>query len=42
MIRAKDYQEANRTYRLGALRDTFLLCTSEVSRELHEERSAKL
>jgi hypothetical protein len=30
MISSKDYQEVNRRYRLGSLRDTFILCTSEI------------
>jgi uncharacterized protein (DUF1330 family) len=30
MAASKDYQEVNRQYRLGALRDTFILCCQEV------------
>ncbi|KAL4916045.1 hypothetical protein BDW62DRAFT_110566 [Aspergillus aurantiobrunneus] len=33
MLAAEDYQEVNRKYRLGALRDTFLLCTTEFDLE---------
>ncbi|KAL4861458.1 hypothetical protein BDV12DRAFT_180271 [Aspergillus spectabilis] len=29
MLAGEDYQEVNRSYRLGALRDTLLLCTTE-------------
>ncbi|KAL4952157.1 hypothetical protein BDW69DRAFT_168317 [Aspergillus filifer] len=29
MLAGEDYQEVNRKYRLGALKDTFLLCTTE-------------
>ncbi|KAL3476743.1 hypothetical protein BJX99DRAFT_227250 [Aspergillus californicus] len=39
MLAAEDYQEVNRKYRLGALRDTFLLCTTEFDLE---EESSKL
>ena len=30
MIGDKDYQEANQTFRLGSLKDTFIICTMEV------------
>ncbi|RYP65274.1 hypothetical protein DL770_009036 [Monosporascus sp. CRB-9-2] len=30
MAASKDYQEVNREYRLGALKDTFILCVAEV------------
>ncbi|KAL4907370.1 hypothetical protein BDW74DRAFT_176140 [Aspergillus multicolor] len=33
MLAAEDYQEVNRKYRLGALKDTFLLCTTEFDLE---------
>ncbi|KAF2461826.1 hypothetical protein BDY21DRAFT_329753 [Lineolata rhizophorae] len=33
MLRSGDYQEANRKYRIPALRDTFILCTTEVGLE---------
>ncbi|KAL2868785.1 uncharacterized protein BJX67DRAFT_37181 [Aspergillus lucknowensis] len=33
MLAAEDYQEVNRKYRLAALRDTFLLCTTEFDLE---------
>jgi hypothetical protein len=31
MLASKDYQKANHKYRLGSLRDTFILCTMEVN-----------
>ncbi|KAL5332407.1 hypothetical protein BJX70DRAFT_384221 [Aspergillus crustosus] len=44
MLAGEDYQDVNRRYRLGALRDTFLLCTTEF--DLDEgggtEKGAKL
>ncbi|KAL2828314.1 hypothetical protein BJY01DRAFT_132790 [Aspergillus pseudoustus] len=39
MLAADDYQEVNRKYRLAALRDTFLLCTTEFDLE---DEAAKL
>lgn len=30
MISSKDYREVNEQYRLGSLKDTFILCTMEV------------
>ncbi|KAL4929170.1 uncharacterized protein BDV17DRAFT_262013 [Aspergillus undulatus] len=33
MLAGEDYQEVNRRYRLGALKDTFLLCTTELDVE---------
>ncbi|KAI9374798.1 hypothetical protein BJX61DRAFT_532065 [Aspergillus egyptiacus] len=33
MLASEEYQEVNRKYRLGALRDTFLLCTTEFDLE---------
>jgi hypothetical protein len=30
MLGSKDYQEVNHKYRLGALKDTFILCTMEI------------
>ncbi|KAL3454614.1 hypothetical protein BJX65DRAFT_4866 [Aspergillus insuetus] len=39
MLAAEDYQEVNRKYRLAALRDTFLLCTTEFDLE---DEAAKL
>ncbi|RDW70686.1 uncharacterized protein DSM5745_08197 [Aspergillus mulundensis] len=39
MLSGEDYQEVNRKYRLGALKDTFLLCTTEFDLE---GESAKL
>ncbi|KAF1813140.1 hypothetical protein P152DRAFT_394995 [Eremomyces bilateralis CBS 781.70] len=44
MISSKDYQEVNQKHRLGALRDTFILCTSElrVEEELKKAGAARL
>ena len=36
MLASEDYQEVNKKYRVGSLRDTFILCTSEVG--IEEER----
>ncbi|KAF2262079.1 hypothetical protein CC78DRAFT_535134 [Lojkania enalia] len=33
MLRGRDYQEVNKKYRVPALRDTFILCTSEIAIE---------
>lgn len=33
MVGSKDYQEVNEKYRVGALRDTFILFTSEIAIE---------
>lgn len=33
MLASEDYQEANQKYRVGSLRDTCILCTSEVGIE---------
>jgi hypothetical protein len=30
MLGSKDYQDVNQTYRLGALKDTCILCTMEI------------
>lgn len=30
MLASEDYQEANRTWRVGSLKDTCILCTSEL------------
>jgi len=30
MLGSKDYQDVNHKYRLGALKDTFILCTMEI------------
>lgn len=40
MLRGEDYQEANHKYRVPALRDTFILCTSELG--LDGEKGPKL
>lgn len=33
MLASEDYQEANHKYRVGSLKDTFILCTSELAVE---------
>lgn len=33
MLAGDDYQDVNRRYRQGSLKDTFILCTSEVAME---------
>ncbi|KAJ9325407.1 hypothetical protein DTO027B5_4968 [Paecilomyces variotii] len=40
MLAGDDYQAINEKYRLGALRDTLLLCTTEL--DVEESRAAKL
>jgi hypothetical protein len=43
MLASQDYQEANHKYRVGSLKDTFILCTSELAIEnLPKEGGAKL
>ncbi|KAL4884476.1 hypothetical protein BJY04DRAFT_182586 [Aspergillus karnatakaensis] len=48
MLAGEDYQEVNRKHRLGALRDTFLLCTTEFdlddieAAKKRKEKQAKL
>ncbi|MCJ1303512.1 hypothetical protein MMC08_006322 [Hypocenomyce scalaris] len=39
MLASEDYQEVNHKYRVGSLRDTCILCTSELSEELKLESS---
>lgn len=34
MLRGEDYQKANHEFRVPALRDTFILCTTELAPEL--------
>jgi hypothetical protein len=41
MIASEDYQEVNRRYRIPSLRDTCILCTSELEIEKFKE-TAKL
>jgi hypothetical protein len=36
MLASEDYQEVNHRYRVGSLRDTLILCTSELA--LDEEK----
>lgn len=36
MLASEDYQAANKKHRVGALRDTFILCTSELGTELDQ------
>jgi hypothetical protein len=36
MLRGEDYQAANQKWRVPALRDTFILCTSELADEVRE------
>jgi hypothetical protein len=33
MAGSKDYQDVNKKYRVGALRDTFILCTMEIGED---------
>ncbi len=43
MLASQDYQEVNHKYRVGSLKDTFILCTSELAIEnLPKEGGAKL
>jgi len=43
MLASKDYQAVNKKHRVGSLRDTFILCTTELGlKEVVERASAKL
>lgn len=44
MIASEDYQAANHKYRVGSLKDTFILCTSElaIEEEMRKEGGPKL
>lgn len=42
MLRAEDYQKVNHEHRVPALRDTFILCTTELAPELTEAGKSKL
>ena len=44
MLASKDYQEANKKWRVGSLEDTFILCTSELALErgVEDRETAKL
>ncbi|KFY46457.1 hypothetical protein V495_02486 [Pseudogymnoascus sp. VKM F-4514 (FW-929)] len=43
MLASEDYQAVNRKYRVGSLRDTFILCTTEVDAEVEAAKhQAKL
>jgi len=33
MLASEDYQAVNKRHRVGSLRDTFILCTSEIAVE---------
>ena len=39
MIGSKDYQEANHGWRLPSLKDTFILCTTELDLGIEETKS---
>ena len=36
MLAGKDYQDVNKRYRVGSLKDTFILCTSELGIDLDQ------
>ena len=36
MLASEDYQAVNKKYRVGSLKDTFILCTSELGLEIDE------
>lgn len=42
MLASEDYQEVNHRYRVGSLRDTFILCTSELAVEELKGGGSKL
>ncbi|KFY46227.1 hypothetical protein V494_00549 [Pseudogymnoascus sp. VKM F-4513 (FW-928)] len=43
MLASEDYQIVNKKYRVGSLRDTFILCTTEIGFESQEDKNhAKL
>lgn len=42
MLRGEDYQKVNHEHRVPALRDTFILCTTELAPELMGGAKAKL
>jgi len=42
MLASEDYQEVNKKYRVGSLKDTCILCTSELDLPAWREGSSKL
>ena len=39
MLASEDYQEINHKWRLPSLKDTFILCTSELDPELSQDKA---
>ncbi|KAI9813320.1 MAG: hypothetical protein M1827_004262 [Pycnora praestabilis] len=42
MLASKDYQEANHRWRVDSLKDTFILCTTELNLPIEDKTNAKL